>query len=109
MRIVAGNQNVARLAAQAIADPLGRVVGLKVARRFKGCEGVAGTPVRLGRLTGAKLAAVPHHRGVRPPRRGFSGKMSDVFTSLFRKRAASVDLGPNGVAVMDEEKLQLSP
>jgi hypothetical protein len=104
MRIVAGNQDVAGLAAQAIADPLRRVFGLKVARRLKRCEGVAGAPVRLGRLTGAKLAAVPDHRRVRPTRCGFRRKMNDVFTSLFRERATRVDVGADRVAVVNEIK-----
>ena len=101
MRIVTSDQDVAGLAAKAIADPLGRVLGLKVARRRERCEGVAGAPVRLGRLTGAKLAAVPHHDGVRPPRRGFSGKMSDAPASLLGKRTARIDLRPYRIAVMD--------
>jgi glutaredoxin-related protein len=44
---------------------------------------------------------VPHHRGVRAPRCGFSRKTNDALTSLFRKRAARIDVGPDCIAVMD--------
>jgi hypothetical protein len=98
---VTGDQDVARLAAEAIANPLRRVVGLKVAHRRKRCEGIAGAPVRFSRLTGAKLAAVPHHRRVRAPRRGFGRKMNDALTPLFRKRAPRIDVRPDRIAVMD--------
>ena len=83
MRIVTGDKNLARLAAQAIADPLGRVFGLKIARRRERCEGVAGPPECLGRLTGAKLAAVPDHRWMRAAGRGFGREPNDVFTAVF--------------------------
>ena len=33
VREVAGDEHVARLGAQAVGDPFGRIVGLKVARR----------------------------------------------------------------------------
>ena len=108
MRIVTGDQNVARLAAKPIANPLGRVLGLKVARRGEPSEGVARAPEGLGRLTGAQLAAVPHHLWMRTARRGFGRETHDMFTTLFRKRAPSIDLGSNRVAVMHEEKPQLS-
>jgi len=108
MRIVTGDEDVARFAAQAIANPLGRVVGLKVARRRKRCEGVAGAPERFGRLTGAKLAAVPHDCRVRASGRRFSRKTTDLLPSLFRKRAPRIDVGPYRVAVMDKINSQLS-
>jgi hypothetical protein len=108
MRIVTGDKDVARFAAQPIANPFGRVLGLKIARRRKRREGVAGAPVRLGRLTGAKLTAVPHDRGVRPPRRGFSRKPTDLLPSLFGKRAPRIDFGPYRVAVMDKIKSQVA-
>jgi len=38
---------------------------------------------------------------VRAPRRGFSRKMKNALTSLFRKRAARIDVGPDRIAVMD--------
>ena len=104
MRIVAGDEDVARLTAEAIANPLGRVVGLKVARRRERCEGIAGAPECLGRLAGAKLAAVPHHGWTRTSRRGFGGETNDLFTTVFRKRAARIDVGPYCVAMMNEIK-----
>ena len=108
MRIVTGDQNVARLAAQPVANPLGRVLGLKVARRGERSKGVARAPEGLGRLTGAKLAAVPHDGWMRAARRGFGRETHDMFTTLFGKRAPSIDLGSDRVAVMDEEKSQRS-
>jgi len=104
MEEVSGDENVARLAAQAIANPLGWVFGLKVARRRERCEGVAGAPECLSRLTGPKLAAVPHHSWTRAARRGFGRETNDVSTTLFRKRAPRIDLWSNRVAVVDEIK-----
>ena len=107
MRIVTGDEDVARLATQAIANPLGRVFGLKVARRRERCEGVAGAPECLGRLTGAKLAAMPHDRWARAARRDLGRETNDVFTTVFRKRATRIDLGPDRIAVMDKEEPQV--
>ena len=101
MGIVTGDEDVARPAAQAVANPLGRVVGLKVPRRRERREGVAGAPERLGRLTGAKLAAVPHDSWTSTARGGFSRKTNDVLASSFGKRAARIDLWPDRVAVMN--------
>src|SRR5260370_368791 len=107
MRIVTRNEDVARLFAQPIADPFGRVFGLKVPCRRERCEGVAGAPERLGCLASAKLAAVPHDGWMRAARRGFGGETNDVFTTLLRKRAARIDLGPNRITVMNEENFQV--
>ena len=106
MRIVTGDEDVARLAAQAIANPLGRVFRLKIAGRRERCKGVAGPPECLGRLTGAKLAAVPHQRRMRAAGRGFGRQPDNILTAPFRQRAPRIDLGPNRVAVMDEEESQ---
>lgn len=83
MRIVTGDEDVARLAAQAITDPFGRILGLEVACRREWREGVAGTPECLGRLTGAKLAAVPHHGWMRAVRCGCGRETNDLFTAAF--------------------------
>ena len=80
---------------------------MKVARRRKGREGVAGAPECLGRLTGAKLAAMPHDRWARAARRGFGRETNDVLTPVFRKGASRIDLGPDRIAVMDEEESQV--
>ena len=45
---------------------------------------------------------------MRTPRSGFSRKMNDALTSLFRKRAARIDVGPYRIAVMDEINSQVS-
>ena len=75
---------------------------MKVARRRERCEGVAGAPECLGRLTGAKLATVPDNSWTRAARHGFSRETNDVFAALFRKRAPRIDLGPDRIAVMDK-------
>lgn len=107
MRIVTGEQDVARLAAQAIADPLGRVVGLKIARRGKRREGVARAPERLGRLTRAKLAAVPYHSRTSTACRSFSRKANDVLASVFRKGAARIDVGVYRIAMVYQKKFHV--
>lgn len=103
-----GDEDVAGLATKPIANPLGRVFGLKVARRRERRQGVAGAPECLGALSGAELAAVPHYRRMRAARRGFGRETNDVFTTAFRKRTTRIDLGAKGIAVMDEKKFQLS-
>ena len=108
MRIVTGDEDVSCLYPQAVANPLGRIFGLKVARGRQRRESVAGTPEGLGRLTGAKLAAVPHDCGVRASRRGFGCKATDLLPSFFRKRAPRIDVGPDRVAVMDKINSQLT-
>ena len=95
--------------AQAIANPLGRIFGLKVARRRKRCEGVAGAPERLGRLTGAKLAAVPHDGRARAARRGFGRETHDVLTALLGKRAPGIDIGSDRIAVVNEIRSRDQP
>ena len=81
---------------------------MKIPRRRKCREGVAGAPERFGRLTGAKLAAVPHDCGVRASGRGFGCKATDLLPSFFRKRAPRIDIGPDRVAVMDKINSQLT-
>ena len=44
---------------------------------------------------------------MRAARRGFGRETNDVFTTVFRKRATRIDLGPDGIAVMYQEKSQV--
>ena len=108
VREVTRDQNVARFAAEAIAYSRRRIDRLEIGGRGEFREGVAGAPERFGRLTGAKLAAVPHDCGVRASRRGFGCKATDLLPSFFRKRAPRIDVGPDRVAVMDKIKSQVA-
>ena len=105
MRIVTGDQHVARFATQAIANPLGGIVWLKVARRGKLRQRVAGPPESFGRLACAELAAVPHDRWSRAAGSRVSRRASHCQLADRRQRTPRVDLGPDRVAVMDEEQM----
>src|SRR5207247_7468981 len=61
MSEMSGDEDVARFAAEPIANPLRRVVRLEVARCRELREGVARAPEGLGRLLRAQLSAVPDH------------------------------------------------
>ena len=100
---MAGDQDVSRFAQQPIANPRRRVVRLKVAGCRKLCQRIAGPPERLGGLFRAKLAAVPHDRWHRTPRRRFRGKTLDLGTPLSRERTTKIDFGPDRFAVMNQE------
>ena len=45
---------------------------------------------------------------MRAARRCFGRETNDVFTTVFRKRAARIDLWPDRIAVMDKEEPQVS-
>ena len=106
MRIVTGNEDVMVHAAHTVANPLWRVFRLKVARRRERREGVAGAPECFGRLTGAKLAAVPDDGRTRATRRRFRREPNDVFATFFGKRAPRIDLWPHRITVMNKIKDQ---
>ena len=106
MRIVTGDEDIVRLAEHTVANPLWRVFWLKVARRRERSEGVAGAPECFGRLTGAKLAAVPDDGWTGATRRGFGRKPDDVFATFFGKRAPRIDVWPDRIAVMNKIKDQ---
>ena len=59
---MAGYEHVAGFSPQAIANPVGRIVGLDVTRRGEVRQCVAGPPEHFGRLTCPQLAAMPHNR-----------------------------------------------
>src|SRR5258708_2604037 len=61
MREMSRDEDVARFATEPIADPLRRVVRLKIARCGKVRERVARAPESFGRLFRAQLPTVPHH------------------------------------------------
>lgn len=100
MREVSGDQNVARLADQAVADPRRGIAGLKVARGGKLGESVARPPERFRGLLRAELAAVPED--IRPDAspRGNGSEPIDGRLPHRRERAARIDVGTNRVAVV---------
>jgi hypothetical protein len=102
MRVVASDQHIAAFRVKAIANPLGRIVGLKVTCRRERRECVARAPERLRRLAGPKLSAVPHHSRARATSGGFGRKPINLFTSVFRERTTRIDLGSYRVAVVNE-------
>jgi len=103
---VTGNQDVACLTAQPVADPRRRVVRLKVASRGALGKRVTRPPEGFGCLTRAQLAAVPHHLGTRTARGSMGGEANDILLAEERKRAPRVDLRADGVTVVDEEESQ---
>src|SRR4051812_42296587 len=105
---VADEQDVARLTSQSAANPGGRVVWLQVARGRELSQRVACAPEAFGRLACAQLPAVPDDRRPRTAARGFGGRTLDRFTSAWRQRPPRIDLGPDGLAMMDEEQLHLT-
>ena len=103
VRVVAGDENVAGFTSKTIRNPVRRVIGLQIARRRELRERVAGAPERLGRLTGAKLAAVPHDRRTCAPRGRFGGQTLDVRRARsWRAGGGRSTSGTDRVAVMDE-------
>ena len=108
MRIVTRDQDVMRLATEAILDPLGRVVRLEVARRGERREGVANAPERLGCLPRAKLSTVPHHYRTRAARCRVGGEALNFCAPSFGQRPARIDIRSDRVAMMNEIEVQLS-
>ena len=103
---VSGDEDVARLAAEPITNPLGRIVRLQVACGRELRERVARAPERLGRLFRAELSAVPHHRRFHAARRGLRRQSLDIRQSCGRQRPARVDFGANRDAVVNEVEVQ---
>jgi len=101
VRKVAGDQHIARLCPQAIADPVGRIVGLDVTRRGKISQRVARAPEGLGSLTRPQLAAVPDDRRPHAAVARLFRQPSDVPPSGIRQRTTRIDIGPNRVAVVN--------
>jgi hypothetical protein len=96
-----GDQDVTRLATQAVADPFGRVIGLEVARRRERRERVANPPECLRGLAGAKFPAVPYHDRPRTARLRFGGQPRNLRASSFGERPARIDIRSDRVAVMN--------
>ena len=105
---MARDQDVAGLAAQAIANPFGRVVRLQISGRAEIRQGVAGPPERLCRLTSAEFAAMPDNRRAGPQTRGGCRQPSHVLLADRRQRTTRIDLGTDRVAVVDQYNFQLS-
>ena len=104
MRKVTGEEEVARLAAQAIAHPRWWVVGLQIARRGEFRERVARAPEGLGRLPRPQLAAVPHDGRAHAARGGAGSQARHVLLSARRQRTPRVDVRADRVAVMNQEE-----
>ena len=104
MGIVACNQEVARFADEAIAEPLRRVLRLQIARGGKFRQRIACAPEGFGGLLGAQLAAMPDHRGASAAPGGIGRHALDGFASASRQRTLRVDSRPDSVAVMNEEQ-----
>ena len=103
MWVVACNQEVARFADQAIAEPLRRVVRLKIARGGKFRQRVACAPEGFGRLLSAQLAAMPDHRGMSAAPGGIGRRALDGFAAASRQRTLRIDARPDRVAMMNEK------
>ena len=103
---VSGNEDVARFAAQAIANPLRGIVRLQVARRRELRERVARASVGLSSLLCSQFAAMPDDSRLRTARRGLGRQTLDLRQSCRRQRPARVDLGANRHAVMNKVQIQ---
>jgi hypothetical protein len=104
MRIVARNQQIPWLSAQAVADPLRRIIGLQVARRRKLRERIARTPKRFGGFLCAQFAAVPHDRRLHAASGRFGGKTLDGLASRWRQWTPRIHFWTDGIAVMNEHQ-----
>src|SRR5262245_44138566 len=100
---MAGDQHIARLAAQAIADPFGAIVRLQIGGGTEWSKRIASSPEFLRRLPGAQLAAVPDDLGMGRARGRRGGDAHRVRRPCRRQRTTRVDVGTNGISVMDEE------
>ena len=100
MREVTGNDNVAGLAAEAIADPAGRIIGLKIACRRQFSKRVAGSPERLGGLLRAQFTTVPDDGRVGAASGSFRRGEIHFRPTDCRQRTLRIDLRSNRIAVM---------
>ena len=101
------DQDLARLAAQPIANPVGGIVWLQIARRRKLSERIACAPERFGRLFRTQLSAVPHDLGMRAALGSTGGEAGDGFLSMRRERPPRIHVGTDGFAVMNKKESQL--
>ena len=89
VRVVAGDEHIARLRAEAIAHPLGGILRLQIPRRGELRERIARAPERLRRLLCAELAAVPHDLGLYASRCGAGREALDSTTAASRRADAA--------------------
>jgi len=99
---VTGDENVARLAAKPVGDPLRGIVRLEIARRGELCERIARAPERFGRLFRAQLAAVPHDRWLDAALHCYCREPFDRRAAGLRQRTANVYFRSDRLAVMNE-------
>jgi hypothetical protein len=105
MREVAGNENVARLSFQAIADPLRRIVRLQIPGRGEFGRRVARLSKQFSGLPRAQLAAVPDDRRSNAARCNVCGKLFDLGAALRRQRPPGIHVGPHRLTVMNEDEV----
>jgi len=101
VRKVAGDQHIARLYPQAIADPVGQIVGLDVTRRGKLRQRVARAPEGLRGLTRPQFTAVPDDRRPHAAVARLFRQSGDVPPSGVRQRTPRIDIGPDRLAVVN--------
>jgi hypothetical protein len=103
MRIVTGDQDVARLAAETVAHPIRGIAGLQVPRRRKLREWITGAPERFSRLPRAKLAAVPDDGGPGASCGDGGGEPFDIVPPALRERPPRIDVGSDRLCVVNKK------
>jgi hypothetical protein len=103
VRIMPGEHDVARVAAEPVAHPLRSIVRLEILRRRKLRKRIARAPEGFCGLPCAKLAAVPDDGRLDAECSGIYGETVDGFTSPWRQRAPRINLWSDRVAVMNEK------
>ena len=103
MREMAGDENVAGLAAQSIAHTRWWIGRLQIRRCRKFREGIARSPERQRGLAGAKLTTVPHRQRLRVvSRSNRSAALSLRFTTR-RQRPPGVVFVSDRFGVVNEQ------
>jgi len=103
MRIVPGDQDVARFATETLAHPVRRIAWLQVARRRKLRKRIARAPESLGGLFRTKLPAMPDDVGLDASGGGVCGKAFDILPPPGGERPLRIDVGTHRIAVMHED------
>jgi len=98
-------QNVARFAHETIANPPWWVAGLQVARRSELRERIARSPEGFSGLLRSKLAAVPDDGRTNAATSGLGREQIYRRTPNQRQWSLRVDLGSDGVTVMNQVKM----
>ena len=102
---MSGEQDVARLSIEPLADTKGWVARLQIASRRKFRERVARGPEGMSRLFRPQLPAVPHDGRPRAPRRRFGRKALNSCAPGRRQRTLRIDRLVDRFAVMNQEEV----